>query len=148
VQPPLHHSDRRKSTEKTQKAAEEKQKPDYDDGLIKITFVHTRGEAILIASQKQPEREPQFYTSDQIDRGDIPGMIFHPVNGMYMEKDKLRFDEKSGCFVVPNRESFGWMVGGEGKSKILPRIGDGNDHWDTDFPLPHWDFARKAQEGH
>jgi hypothetical protein len=148
VVPFPHQSDRRETEDEPQKPVEGKQKPDLSDGFIDITFVTGCGRVILSSQMQQPpEREPMLYTSDQIDRAQISGMMFHPVTGQYLEKNTLRFDEKTHCLIIMHSETIGWSVGHSGRSEVLPRIGDNKDHLETDFPLNHWEFAKKQQKG-
>ena len=79
-----------------------------------------------------PERIPRMYTSDEIDRGF--GYNFHPVTGSWI--NGAPYNESAHQFAVVHK-SVGFGEHGS-RSEVLPRIGDGQPHVETEFPLPHW----------
>ncbi|OGJ57505.1 hypothetical protein A2881_03605 [Candidatus Peribacteria bacterium RIFCSPHIGHO2_01_FULL_55_13] len=95
----------------------------------------------LLPNQVQSAEHVRRWTSDQIDRGHF-GLLYHPITGNCIVG--TRFDEARHCHVVEHQYS-GW---GENtaESEQLSRIGDGKDHAESDFPLPHWKFHWQTRQ--
>lgn len=111
------------------------------DKVSNFTHMVRRPLAALISGQEIHAEHVRRWTSDQIDRGQF-GVLFHPVTGNCLAG--TRFDEAHHCHVVEHQYS-GW---GEStaESEQLPRIGDGKDHVESDFPLPQWQFHWQTRQ--